>query len=247
MKTGKTIRLERLLANLGYGSRKEVARMVKRGLVTLGDAVLKDPAEPVSLAAAERVSIEGIPVDPLSPLLILLHKPAGYVCSHNEPGGGADVFDLLPPRFRLRDPAIAIAGRLDKESTGLLLLTDDGQFLHRITSPKTHVPKVYQAVLDRPLRGDEPGIFASGTLMLKSETKPLKPAQLTVIDDRTAQIILHEGRYHQVRRMFAAVGNHVLALHRQSVGGLDLGELPEGEWRFLSEEDRAKILGTDNR
>lgn len=137
---------------------------------------------------------------------------------------------------------LSTVGRLDRETSGLLLLTDDGALLHRIISPKAKVPKVYEATLARPLNGDEAAIFASGTLMLESEQTPLLPAELDVLDAQRVRLTLHEGRYHQVRRMFAAVGNHVEALHRPQVGGLALGDLPDGQWRILDDADRAALF-----
>ena len=133
-------------------------------------------------------------------------------------------------------------GRLDRETSGLLLFTDDGQLLHRIISPKAALPKVYEATLAEPLRGNEGVLFASGALLLESETTPLKPAVLEVIDPTHARLTITEGRYHQVRRMFAAVGNHVDALHRSRVGGLSLGDLPEGAWRVLDAGDVATLM-----
>jgi len=133
-------------------------------------------------------------------------------------------------------------GRLDRETSGLLLLTDDGALLHRIVSPKSHLSKRYEVTLARDLRGDEAEVFASGTLLLESENTPLAPAVLEVQDARHASLILTEGRYHQVRRMFAAMGNHVDALHRSAVGGLTLGELPDGEWRALDDAARVQLF-----
>ena len=154
------------------------------------------------------------------------------------------VYDLLPPRFRLRNPALSTVGRLDRETSGLLLLTDDGQLLHRIITPKSKLPKVYLATLAQDLRGDEVASFASGSLLLEGERSPLLPAEMEMLDARTARLTLHEGRYHQVRRMFVAVGNHVEALHRERVGGLTLGDLPAGEWRILGDEDRALLFAS---
>ncbi len=241
-----TIRPERLLANLGYGSRKEAARLIRSGAVCLGGQPLTDPAKPIPRPAPGEMMVNGEPLDPLPPLTLILHKPAGYVCSHRDPEGGPDIFDLLPPRFRLRDPRISMAGRLDKESTGMVVLTDDGQLLHRVTSPRRHLPKLYLVEVDRPLRGDEVEIFASGTLVLRGEEdKPLKPAELRPTGERSATVELREGRYHQVRRMFAALGNHVTKLHRQSIGALDLGSLEEGQWRLLEDAERA-LLDTES-
>jgi 16S rRNA pseudouridine516 synthase len=147
------------------------------------------------------------------------------------------VYDLLPPRFRLRAPLLSTVGRLDRDTSGLLLMTDDGALLHRIVSPKSKLAKTYEATLAQELRGDESAVFASGTLLLESETTPLAPAKLEVVDARHARLVLTEGRYHQARRMFAAVGNHVEALHRSRVGGLTLGDLAPGQWRALDAHD----------
>ena len=156
------------------------------------------------------------------------------------------MYDLLPPRFRLRSPLLSTVGRLDRDTSGLLLMTDDGPLLHRITSPRRKLPKVYEATLARDLRGDEGKIFASGKLMLESEPSALAPAELEVIDSKHARLTLFEGRYHQARRMFAAVGNHVDALHRSRIGGLTLGELPVGEWRALDASDLEVLFGAQS-
>ncbi|MCB1565152.1 MAG: 16S rRNA pseudouridine(516) synthase, partial [Xanthomonadales bacterium] len=131
-----------------------------------------------------------------------------------------------------------------RDTSGLLLMTDDGALLHRIISPKSRLPKVYRATLAEDLRGDEAATFASGTLMLEAEATPLLPAELEVISLREARLTLHEGRYHQVRRMFAAVGNHVESLHRERIGGMALEDLEAGQWRQLDEPDTAQLFAT---
>jgi 16S rRNA pseudouridine516 synthase len=232
------MKLLRRLANLGYGSRKEVALMLRNGWVT--DAA-GNTLGPDDIVAHEDVRVDDEPLDPAPGLLLMLHKPVGYTCSTKD--AGRLVYDLLPPRFRLRNPVVSTVGRLDRDTSGLLLMTDDGALLHTITSPRTHLPKVYRATLAADLRGDEAAVFASGTLMLDGEDKPLAPAAMRVLGPREAELVLEEGRYHQVRRMFAAVGNHVVALHRSAIGGLDLGDLPAGEWRLLTPDDRARLFG----
>jgi len=227
-------RLDRLLANLGYGSRKDVQAMIAGGRVVLDGVVLKDVGSKVAVTSdlPSRMTIRGVAVDPPAPLVLLMHKPLGVVCSHKE--DGERIYDLLPRRWRIRDPAISTVGRLDKDTSGLILLTDDGDYLHRVISPKRHVPKTYLASLDRPLEGHETERFASGELMLEGEEKPLLPAELRVLDSRTARLTITEGRYHQVRRMFAAVGNHVLSLHRERIGGIELpDDLSPGQYRVL--------------
>ena len=231
------MKLLRAIANLGYGSRKEVAAMFRAGRITdaAGEVLYADDA-----VAPAGVLVDGEPVDPPPALLLMLHKPVGYTCSSKD--RGRLVLDLLPPRFARRSPALSTVGRLDRDTSGLLLMTDDGALLHRIIAPKSKLPKVYEATLAQPLRGDEAAIFASGTLMLESEKTPLLPAGLEILSPTVARLTLHEGRYHQVRRMFAAVGNHVEALHRDQVGGLELGDLAPGEWRILDDAAREGIF-----
>ena len=231
------VKLLRYLANLGYGSRREVGGLFAEGRVC--DAA-GEPLYGDDIRAHEDIRIDGAPLDPAPGLLLMLHKPVGVTCSTKD--SGRLVHDLLPKRFRLRSPMVSPVGRLDRDTSGLLLFTDDGQLLHRIISPKSRLPKVYRATLARDLRGDEGKIFASGRLMLESETTPLLPAALETEGPRDARLTLHEGRYHQVRRMFAAVGNHVEALHRERIGGLSLDGLPEGEWRLLDAGDRARLF-----
>jgi 16S rRNA pseudouridine516 synthase len=231
------MKLVKTIANLGYGSRKDVARMFREGRVTdaAGEVLYADDTP-----AHADVRVDGEPLDPPQGLVLMLHKPVGYTCSTRDPG--RIVYDLLPPRFRHRSPLLSTVGRLDRDTSGLLLLTDDGALLHRITAPKAKLAKRYEATLASDLRGDEAALFASGTLQLESDDTPLAPAQLEVRDARHATLVLTEGRYHQVRRMFAAVGNHVEALHRSQVGGLGLGDLAPGEWRLLSEGDLAIVF-----
>lgn len=229
------MKLVKLIANLGYGSRREVAAMFRAGLITTagGDVLYAD--DKIEHA---QIRIDGEPLDPPAGIVLMLHKPTGVTCATRHPG--RIVYDLLPPRYRLRSPSLSSVGRLDRETSGLLLFTDDGALLHRIISPRAQIAKVYEATLAQDLRGDEGATFASGTLMLESEKTPLAPAMLTVLGPRKARITVSEGRYHQVRRMFVAVGNHVEALHRVSVGGLTLGDLPMAEWRALHADEIAQ-------
>ena len=231
------MKLLRRLANLGYGSRKEVALMLRNGWVT--DAEGNTLGADDTVAHAD-VRVDDEPLDPAPGLLLMLHKPSGFTCSTKD--AGRLVYELLPPRFRLRNPVLSTVGRLDRDTSGLLLMTDDGALLHRITSPKSQLPKVYVATLAADLRGDEAAAFASGTLMLEGEKEALAPATLEALSPREARVTTIEGRYHQVRRMFAALGNHVEALRRERVGGLDLDGLAPGEWRLLDEEARVRLF-----
>jgi 16S rRNA pseudouridine516 synthase len=231
------MKLVRLIANLGYGSRREVSAMFRQGLITdaSGEVLYAD-----DVREHADVRVDGEPLDPPAGLCLMLNKPVGVTCSTRDIG--RLVYDLLPARFRLRNPVLSTVGRLDRDTSGLLLMTDDGALLHRIISPKSRVAKVYEAILAEDLRGDEAGVFASGGLMLESEKTPLLPARLDELAPRRARLTLHEGRYHQVRRMFAAVGNHVVELHRSELGGLCLGDLASGAWRVLDEGDIRRLF-----
>ncbi len=223
------MKLVKLLANLGYGSRREVEKLLRAGMVTTSAGTVLGPKDSPSF---DEILFSDEALDRQSPLNIIMNKPTGFTCSTTDLGD--TVYDLLPHRFSKRNPSINPVGRLDKDTSGMLLLTDDGKFLHRVIHPKSNCLKVYDVVLDRPLSGEEGTVFGSGELVLESDAKPLLPAGFEKIDERRAKIILHEGRYHQVRRMFAAVGNHVVSLRRISIGGLSLpDDLKEGEWRFL--------------
>ena len=236
MKT-PTSRVDKLLGSMGYGSRTEMARLGKAGGILLDGVDLTDVSKRIAVTPdlPARMEIDGDPLDPTPGLVMMLHKPLGMTCSRKE--DGALVYDVLPPRWKRRDPAISTIGRLDKQTTGLLLLTDDGDLLHRVISPKRHVAKVYRATLARPLVGTEGDVFAAGGLVLEGEDKPLSPAVLEVLSPTEARLTVTEGRYHMVRRMFAAVGNHVEGLHRERVGGLALpDDLAPGAWRLLDQD-----------
>jgi 16S rRNA pseudouridine516 synthase len=238
-----TSRVDKLLSSMGYGSRKEMARLAKAGGITLDAAAVLDVTKriPVTPDLPTRMEIDGEALDPVAGMVILLNKPLGMTCSHKE--DGALVYDILPTRWKQRDPAISTIGRLDKQTSGLLLLTDDGDLLHRVISPRRHVKKIYRAKLARPLNGTEGALFAGGHLMLEGEDKPLAPAELEVVSTTEALLSVTEGRYHQVRRMFAATGNHVEDLHRERLGGLSLPYgLAPGQWKLLSKEEIALIF-----
>ncbi len=222
-------RLDQLLANLGYCSRREARAWIQAGRVTVRGAVTGDfgaKADPAD------VRVDGEPPDHPAGLLLLLHKPLGLVCSHDE-REGPNVYSLLPPRWRRRNPPVTSIGRLDKDTSGLLLLTDESGLVHRLTSPRHKVPKVYRATLRPDLPAGLGALFASGALRLKDEAEPCAPAELRIISPREAELTLTEGRYHQVRRMFASQGCEVLTLHRERFGPLSLGDLPAGQWREL--------------
>lgn len=222
-------RLDQLLANLGYCSRREARAWIDAGRVEVAGRVADDPGQKAS-AAAVRVDHEAL--DHPEGLLLLVNKPLGRVCSHEE-REGPNVYELLPARWRQRNPVVTSIGRLDKETSGLLLLTDQSALVHRLTSPKHKVAKVYRATLASALPAGLAEVFAAGTLVLPGETTPCAPAILQMIGPREAELTLTEGRYHQVRRMFASQGSEVLTLHRTRFGPLELGELALGTWREL--------------
>lgn len=230
------MKLLKHIANLGYGSRKDIEKLLRAGRVTDWHGHVLGAGDSVEHAA---IRLDGQPLDPPPGSVIMLHKPVGYTTSARDVG--ALVYDLLPARFALRKPLMAPVGRLDRDTSGLLLFTDDGTLLHRLTSPRHHVPKIYQAGLARPLRGDETAVFAEGALMLEGEKTPLLPAEMVATGERAAQLTLHEGRYHQVRRMFAALGNHVETLHRSHFGALALDGVEPGQWRLLTQEERQAL------
>lgn len=229
-------RLDQLLASLGYGSRREVKDWIAYGRVTVQGSTADDPGMKV---AAQQVAVDGDPLDHPEGLLVLLHKPLGLVCSHDA-REGPSVYDLMPPRWRRRNPPLTSIGRLDKETSGLLLLTDQSALVHELTSPKQKVVKYYSAMLDRNATTSEGAElverFAAGTLLLEGETTPCAPAKLLWTAPNEAELHLTEGRYHQVRRMFAAVGFTVVRLHRTRFGQLALDDLEAGQWRTIALE-----------
>jgi 16S rRNA pseudouridine516 synthase len=223
-----SLTLSRYLVALGYGTRKEAERIVRQRRVTTGaGAVLRD----TDGYQHHDVFVDGAPLDAPPGSVILLHKPVGYVCSLND--RPPMIYELLPAHFPKRTPVMASIGRLDADTSGLLLITDDGPLNHLLASPKSHVPKRYAMTVAEPLRGDEADLVASGALMLKGEPTPLLPAEFTATGERSAEITVREGRYHQVRRMMAAIGHHVHTLQRVSLGPLGLGDIAEGTWRLL--------------
>lgn len=227
------MRLDRILANAGLGTRPQVQRLVKSGRVRADGEPVRDPARHVDPAA---LTVDGEPLDHPAGVLVALHKPVGHVCSHAGEEGPT-VYELLPAAWALRSPRPEAVGRLDRETSGLLLVTDDHTLLHRLTSPRHHVTKTYVATLARPVSDELVAAFASGELVLRGEDSPCRPAQVRLLAPTTAEVTLTEGRYHQVRRMFAACGNHVEALVRTAVGGCLLGDLPVGAWRDVPPDE----------
>lgn len=219
-----------MLASLGYGSRREAMGLIDRGNVSVRGVVV---TEPEFKAVSGDVLVRGEPLEAPDGLLAILHKPAGYVCTHAS-DEGPTIYELLPPRWLKRNPAVTSVGRLDKDTSGLLLITDQGALVQRWTSPRAVVEKVYEVEVDEPLDVKLMEVFASGTIQLKSEDKPCLPAQLKIVGEKQATVTLTEGRYHQVRRMFASQGWQVVKLHRSRFGAHELGNLNAGEHQLLS-------------
>ena len=229
-------RLDQLLSSLGYCSRREVVGLVKAGRVKLNGVALTKADQRVD---PHTITLDGEPLEAPDGLLAMLHKPVGYVCTHSD-GEGPTIYELLPAQWLDRNPAVTSVGRLDKDTSGLLLVTDIGSLVHRYTSPKADVEKIYVAELDRDLEPQLIEVFAKGDLMLRGEEKPCLPAKLEIVSAKTARLTITEGRYHQVRRMFASQGWHVEKLHRETFGPHELGDLAEGEWQMLDVPANAK-------
>lgn len=230
------MRLDRFLCETTDLTRSLAKKALHREEVRVDGEVIKNPATRVD--EQSRVSWNGERLALVGLRYVMLHKPAGVECSARR-GLYPLVRELveLPQVERLQT-----VGRLDVDTTGLVLLTDDGQWSHRVTSPKRRWGKVYAVTLAEPLEGvardEAEARFAEGVL-LDGEEKPTRPAQLAMRSPCVAELTLYEGKYHQVKRMFAAIGHHVMALHRESIGPLSLGELAPGEWRELSEDEVA--------
>lgn len=226
-------RLDQLLSALGYCSRREAVAFVKDGRVKLGGVVVKRSDQRVDAA---QITVDDLSLEAPDGLLAMLHKPVGYSCTHSA-DEGPNIYELLPAHWPDRNPVVTSVGRLDKDTSGLLLVSDIGSLVHRYTSPKSDIEKTYLVEVDKVLDPALKDVFAKGDLMLRGEDKPCLPARLEMVSDLTARLTITEGRYHQVRRMFASQGWHVEKLHRERFGPYELGDLAEGEWRMLSLEN----------
>ena len=222
-------RLDQTLASFGYGSRREVRAIIASGQVRVKGQIMDVEAAKVN---PHDVTVRDAPLEAPDGLLAIFHKPTGCVCTHSD-GDGPTIYELLPPRWLLRNPPVTSVGRLDKGTSGLLLITDQGQLVQRWTSPKAEVEKTYEVTVDKPLDDSLRSAFSSGTLLLRGEDKPCLPARLEIVDAHHARLVITEGRYHQVRRMFASQGWHVAALHRSRFGDFTLCGIAEGEWKML--------------
>ena len=235
-------RLDKFLVSQNLGSRKEVSGMVRRGMVAVNGTAARDAAAKID-PERDVVTVGGKPVEYRRFVTIMMNKPAG-VLSATEDSRQPTVLDLLPPELRRR--GLFPAGRLDKDTTGLLLITDDGDFAHRMLAPKSHVYKQYEAVTARPVTAEDVAAFAAG---VEQGGQAFAPARLwteTVNGEEVACVEIREGKFHQVKRMFQAVGNEVLALKRRKIGGLRLDEtLEPGACRLCTEAEIASIFVGD--
>ena len=233
--TMPNLRLDQLLSRFGYCSRRNAPDWLAAGRIAVDGL---PPHRADQRVDPEQVLIDGASVEFPHGLLVMLHKPVGYACSH-DPAEAPLIYDLLPPRWLRRNPGPISIGRLDRGTSGLILITDDGALSHRLTSPKHEVEKCYEVTAAAALPDHLGELFAAGTVLLNGEAKPCRPARLEVTSTQTARLYLKEGKYHQVRRMFAGQGCAVTALHRSTFGNLELADLSEGDWR----EVQASELG----
>jgi 16S rRNA pseudouridine516 synthase len=232
--------LETLLFSQGFGSRRQCRGIVTEGRLRIADVVRDDPRDTVSVTDGLEFEVDDHLWTYREKAYIALNKPAGYECSR-DPQHHLSIFHLLPPQFAER--GVQAVGRLDQDTTGLLLLSDDGAFVHAFTSPKRKVPKVYLATVRHPLDDEQLTKLREGVL-LHGETKPSAALGAERRDERLLELTVLEGKYHQVKRMVAASGNRVEKLHRERVGGYALPEsLAEGAWRWLDDTDLAALRG----
>ncbi len=237
MKGESRLRLDRLLAEAGFGSRSEVKRIIKKGKVKVNGEVVKEPSFKVD-PERDEITVNGEPVVYESEYYIVLNKPSGYITSTKD--RELTVMELVSdlPRFQRLFPV----GRLDKDAEGLLLMTTDGELAHRLTHPKWKVPKTYLVEVEGKVKEEELEPIRKG-IKLKDFTA--KPAQVEVLESKEGSskllITIKEGKYHQVKRMFAAIGHPVKYLKRVKFGSIELGELPKGEYRHLTEEEVKRL------
>ncbi len=229
------MRLDKYITQVTDFSRKEVKRLLHAGEVTVNGEPERDPGRKVD--EHDDIDLQGMPLDAPRTRYLMLNKPEGVVCSTDDPSHPTVLALLELPRVE----RLNICGRLDVDTTGLVLLTDDGQWAHRVTSPNHKTGKVYRLTTADPIPEDAVRKFANG-VMLNGEKQRTKPAELEILSEREARICLQEGRYHQVKRMFAALGNRVESLHRERIGNILLDEmLDPGEYRELTDEEIASI------
>jgi len=245
------MQLQDILFSQGFGTRRVCAGLIQQGLVQVHAGAAGSDPVPCTQAAMDfvaeglRFRVQGVDWPYHEKAYLMLHKPVGTECSQ-KPSTYPSIYTLLPSPLRLRPQKGAVqgvqaVGRLDQDTTGLLLLTDDGKFIHRMSSPRHHVPKVYEVTVKHPLDEKQVQKLLAG-VVLDDDPKPVRAAACEAVDSHRLRLTLTEGKYHQVKRMVAAVGNRVEGLHRSQIGGLRLpDDLAPGQWRWLSKDDLASI------
>jgi 16S rRNA pseudouridine516 synthase len=234
------MQLQDLLFSQGFGPRRVCLGLIQQGLVTVSGRIATDPYEDIDTDALQ-FTVEGTPWTYHAKAYLMLHKPAGYECSQ-KPSAWPSIYTLLPSPLRQRpvkggQPGVQAIGRLDQDTTGLLLLSDDGAFIHKMSSPRHHVPKVYQLTTADPIDDRQVQRLLAG-VVLDDSSKPVRAAACVATGSHALDLTLTEGKYHQVKRMLAAVGNRVTALHRARIGQVALpADLAPGEWRWLAEAE----------
>lgn len=225
------MRLDKFLSQYSDYSRSLIQQAVKAGRVMVNDVTAKKGDQ--KLAGTEIITLDGKSVEAFQTRYLMLHKPVGYVCANSDSEYPVVVDLIRLPRWQ----ELQIVGRLDLDTTGLVLLTDDGQWNHRITSPRSECTKTYRVATANPITIETAALFAAG-VQLHGEKTLTRPAQLELISSHEARLKIHEGKYHQVKRMFAAVGNSVVALHRERIGNIELDPiLAPGEYRALTADE----------
>jgi len=241
----KPMRLEDILFSQGFGTRRVCAGLVQQGYVSVNGEVQEDPGafyDPENL----KFKVQGTEWPYFDRAYLMLHKPIGTECSQ-KPSTWPSIYTLLPSPLRTRPQKAAVqgvqaVGRLDQDTTGLLLLTDDGKFIHRMSSPKHHMPKVYEVTTKHEITYSQVEKLLAG-VVLDDSPKPVKAAACEKVSDTHLKLMLTEGKYHQVKRMLAAVGNRVEGLHRSAIGNLQLPEdLAPGQWRWILPSELEKYF-----
>lgn len=234
------MRLDKFLSHATEYSRAQVKKLIRDKRVTINGELAR--LQDTAVSDSDVVCLDDQPLQIVGPSYLMLYKPAGYVCATTDSEHPV-VLDLIesPPAD------LSVAGRLDIDTTGLVLLSNDGQWVHRIISPRSQCIKVYHATLDAPLTDEIIEAFANG-ILLRNEDKPTLPAEVSALENNVVRVAISEGRYHQVKRMFAACGRHVEALHRVSIGDIALDPaMAPGEYRALSAEEVNSINAAKNQ
>ena len=230
------MRIDALLVRLGKGSRTQIQSMLRAGRVTLGGNVIKSPKQQVDTPCVDILTVDGEAINTCVERTIVLNKPQGYITA-NEDRTHETVMELLPKEYKSLE--CMPIGRLDKDTTGVLLFTTNGELAHRLISPKYHVEKVYVATVDTPFLESDIEAFAQG-IVLKDFTA--LPAKLEIMDAYRGKITLHEGKYHQIKRMLQRLGHQTLTLHRERFGTITLDGLSEGQMRELTKEETTALF-----